>query len=209
MGDYFMKRSSCVLKIWVSRRLPSTLFNHSNLVKLHRINTSPEMISSFAFAILLSQVCRYGSPSCLGPPTDVGHYFGVSICWFLSAPTWCGQSCFEMFPDSKAHGANMEPTWVLSAPDGPHVGPMNLAIRVITVLSLPQMVPWWCALNMLKQECYFDAISITGCIGSCHFDNFRCSQWWKFHQNDKISVPVRVSLLTHNCRWSQQAFGRR
>ena len=32
-------------------------------------------------------------------------------------------------PDSKVHGANMEPTWVLSAPDGPHVGPVNLAIR--------------------------------------------------------------------------------
>ena len=27
------------------------------------------------------------------------------------------------------HGADMGPTWVLSAPDGPHVGPMNLAIR--------------------------------------------------------------------------------
>ena len=32
-------------------------------------------------------------------------------------------------PDSKVHGANMGPTWVLSAPDGPLVGPMNLAIR--------------------------------------------------------------------------------
>ena len=32
-------------------------------------------------------------------------------------------------PDSKFHGANMGSTWVLSAPDGPHVGPMNLAIR--------------------------------------------------------------------------------
>ena len=31
----------------------------------------------------------------------------------------------------KVHGANMGPTWVLSSPDGPHVGPMNLAIRVI------------------------------------------------------------------------------
>ena len=35
--------------------------------------------------------------------------------------------------DSKVHGANMGPTWVLSAPDGPHVGPMNLAIRGLTV----------------------------------------------------------------------------
>ena len=25
----------------------------------------------------------------------------------------------------------MGPTWVLSAPDGPHAGPMNLAIRVL------------------------------------------------------------------------------
>ena len=31
-------------------------------------------------------------------------------------------------PDSKVRGANMGPIWVLSAPDGPHVGPMNLAI---------------------------------------------------------------------------------
>ena len=34
------------------------------------------------------------------------------------------------YPDSKVHGAKMGPTWVLSAPDGPHVGLMNLAIRV-------------------------------------------------------------------------------
>ena len=38
-------------------------------------------------------------------------------------------SCYS---DSKIHGANMGPTWVLSAPDGPHVGPMNLAIREYT-----------------------------------------------------------------------------
>ena len=32
-------------------------------------------------------------------------------------------------PDSKVHRAIMGPLWVLSAPDGPCVGPMNLAIR--------------------------------------------------------------------------------
>ena len=32
-------------------------------------------------------------------------------------------------PDNQIHGANMGPTWVLSAPDGPLVGPTNLAIR--------------------------------------------------------------------------------
>ena len=30
-------------------------------------------------------------------------------------------------PDNKVCGANMGPTWVLSAPDGPQVGPINLS----------------------------------------------------------------------------------
>ena len=37
--------------------------------------------------------------------------------------------------DSLVHGANMGPTWVLSAPDGPHVGPMKLAIREVYQFS--------------------------------------------------------------------------
>ena len=45
----------------------------------------------------------------------------VPVKWFW---TICGYS------DSKVHGANMGPTWALSAPNGPHVGPKNLAIRV-------------------------------------------------------------------------------
>ena len=44
-----------------------------------------------------------------------------------------------MYPDSKVHGANMGPTWVLSAPDGPHVGPMNLAIRVYIITGIPNL----------------------------------------------------------------------
>ena len=36
---------------------------------------------------------------------------------------------YENTLDSKVYGANIGPTWDLSAPDGPHVVPMNLAIR--------------------------------------------------------------------------------
>ena len=43
-------------------------------------------------------------------------------------------------PDSKVHGTNMGPTWVLSAPDGLHVGPMNLAIRWCTFCDM--MAAW-------------------------------------------------------------------
>ena len=36
-----------------------------------------------------------------------------------------------MIPENKVPGANMRPTWDLSAPDGPHVGPRYLALRDI------------------------------------------------------------------------------
>ena len=58
------------------------------------------------------------------------HAFGVFIMPLLISPKLgkCNYS-LESNPDSKVHGANMGPTWVLSAPDGPHDGPTNLAIR--------------------------------------------------------------------------------
>ena len=46
-----------------------------------------------------------------------------------------------IIPDSKVRGANFGPTWVLSAPDGLHVGLMNLAI-VDTNAKLPNNI--WC-----------------------------------------------------------------
>ena len=41
----------------------------------------------------------------------------------------------DMVPDSKVHVANMGPTCVLSAPDGPRVGPMNVVIGVLSDYS--------------------------------------------------------------------------
>ena len=41
-------------------------------------------------------------------------------------------------PNSKVHGANM----VMSAPDGPHIGPMNLAIRDYQDDVNPTMHPY-------------------------------------------------------------------
>ena len=45
----------------------------------------------------------------------------------------------RVFLDSKVHGANMGPIWVLLAPDGRHVGPMNFVI-------------WVCALTTIKRH---------------------------------------------------------
>ena len=46
-------------------------------------------------------------------------------------------------PDSKVHGANMGPIWGRQDPGGPHVGPMNLAIREWS-LHLVSNLLWWC-----------------------------------------------------------------
>ena len=46
---------------------------------------------------------------------------------------------------AQVHGANVGPTWVLTAPDGPHAGPMNLAIRVgqrWLPLGWVSILPW-------------------------------------------------------------------
>ena len=42
------------------------------------------------------------------------------------------------YPDSKVHGTNMGPTWVLLAPGGSHVTPINLAICV-TLMDLIEL----------------------------------------------------------------------
>ena len=51
------------------------------------------------------------------------HSISKLICFLWNTFGWVN------IPDSKVHEANMGPIWVQSAPDGPHVGPMNLAIR--------------------------------------------------------------------------------
>ena len=45
----------------------------------------------------------------------------------------------------------------------------------------------------LKRKClHFGEIFITGYTGRCQ--NFQCSQWWKFRQNDDIFVSVNDGL---------------
>ena len=68
----------------------------------------------------------------------------------------------------------MGPTWVLSAPDGPHVGPMNLPIRDII---------WDESLCI-----YENAITFYPSFTHEHV-LFRCVLWREVHQPDVV-VPV-------------------
>ena len=70
------------------------------------------------------------------------------------------------FRDRKVHGANMGPTWVLSVPDGPHVGPMNLATRV--TVHPGQYVP------SLSSSCF------VRCIADRHDHVMTWKRYWPF-----------------------------
>ena len=63
-------------------------------------------------------------------------------------------------PDSKVHGANMGPTWVLSTPDRPHVGPLNLAIRAAQcrIWVVKRWAPWGSSNCWPHSYCVHDLI---------------------------------------------------
>ena len=67
----------------------------------------------------------------LRPRPKLCHDMEMSAGWHNESYV---KSLWWYIPDSKVHGANMGPTWVLSAPDGPHVGHMNFAIRLFAII---------------------------------------------------------------------------
>ena len=58
-------------------------------------------------------------------------------------------------PDNKVCVAHMGPTWVLSAPGGPHVGPMNLTIRVMSQPIIPNATRRYIRIFTLMAIIYF------------------------------------------------------
>ena len=77
---------------------------------------------------------------------------------------------------------------------------LNELIMVKRELLFLQCKRRWrrCGHPLKRKCCHFDDILITDCTESCHFDNFRCSQWLKFRQNDDISVSVSSPADSNN-----------
>ena len=112
-------------------------------------------------------------------------------------------------PDSKVHGTNTGPTWALSAADGPHVGPMNLAIRGAP--ASPQAADWW-----PSQPLYYGTlghlptiqlISTMSCdnmergpcedvSGELHCTRHKCN-WVIWLQSEMIHFQTRVKDRFH------------
>ena len=65
--------------------------------------------------------------------------------WWHSQPQLLAPN--KGHPGSKVHVTHMGPTRVLSAPGEPHVGPMNLALRAVSIL------PRLCEPGQTKMQC--------------------------------------------------------
>ena len=73
-------------------------------------------------------------------------------------------------PDSKVHGTNMGPTWVLSVSAGPHVGPINLALRdVMSWLNGCHSLRMWSSASVVTIKTLWRRASRSiSSVGSSH-----------------------------------------
>ena len=97
------------------------------LLGMFRVEQNGRYFLEHTFKCILLNECSvfwlhfYGSIS----PEPKLQWIHVITCHEGSIPA----NTRRLDPDSKVHGAYMGPTWGRQGPGGPHVGPMNLAIR--------------------------------------------------------------------------------
>ena len=96
---------------------------------------------------------------------------GEHVLYFVLIPSgvsWVG----GMHPESKVYGANMGPTWALSVPGGPHVGPINFAIRAATWKPISNWLAWL-DINFIYSDIAIDlCVSVyiqQYCLPLCYF----------------------------------------
>ena len=100
----------------------------------HGLITCPLYVGPF-FGNLVLNDSRFVSLT-WGKPTFLLVLIVSFYAWLFDCMLCNGWVFFWYIRESEVHGANMGPIWVLSSPDGPHVGPMNLAIRDVVLVII-------------------------------------------------------------------------
>ena len=138
--------ASCIC-CFLNRRNAQTINNSSHIIVYGRIWTYRVVESYLIAPIAYVDTCNwYGKLVCM---TNINLKFQCSIypavpfhpfnyASGIAKPPRChvyvnaALPLPKRFPDSKVHGASMGPIWGWQNPGGPHIGPMNLAIKVCT-----------------------------------------------------------------------------
>ena len=116
----------CTSQFWAygfSDVYRSFMSNKTTFTKYFLIQLISKLLGSFEI---------YWVRQCLVNFTGLAGIMNETV--YKTEPIFTGLG-HSKFPDNKVHGVNMGPTWVLSAQDGPHVGPMNPAIRVVLLFN--------------------------------------------------------------------------
>ena len=104
-------------------------------------------------------------------------------------------------PDNKVHWANMGPTWVLSAPDGPHVGPFEPCYQGWLACSLSPnvaMCQWYWLILDQVMNCGLTAASNHATkhwyiVSGMPRNTYKTSLLWKLSQ---YSCQIYLNLWT-------------
>ena len=64
----------------------------------------------------------------------------------------------RIIPDRNVHMAHMGPTWVLSAPGEPHVGPLSFAIRYTLYFSQFAVYKYYLGVSQSVIELYYSTL---------------------------------------------------
>ena len=147
VGSHFELRAVHPYWFWPGvppPRVSAVLWCMTSCPMLHGIMSNEEInnryhatISSSSVKLQKTVACCYGEY--LG---DIGFPLHRLFPGLYLSIEYIRKFGFGNIRDSKVHGANMGPNWVLSASDGPHVGPMNLAIRDLLLFSIQLATTW-------------------------------------------------------------------
>ena len=95
----------------------------------------------------------------------------------------------------------MGPTWVLSAPDGPHVGPLNLAFREVCIWQLSPHLPVVTSVQYAKwfkgSNLYFDMLVMKKLTNEA-FLSTTCGlidNWWEDRECWQLWLLLWVPLF--------------
>ena len=139
---------------------------------------------------------------------------------------WCPLNHFKgmLNPDSKDHGANMGPTWVLSAPGRPHVqyiprnmltvfallcfvvvihwlifpypsGLLHWHCGNLTIAPVPAKQPWWIWINT---SCEF---IMNDCITTTKQSTTKLCAYFLGYTVGPMNLAIRVYTLAWFSRW--------
>ena len=117
--------------VWISLKMSLTLFLRFELIIFqHLFIYSPgrRQVIIWTNGGYFTDACMRHSASTRWQCAKKGFHTITRNLEAVSLSAYLLVSFSQLDPASKVYGANMGPTWVLSAPDGSHVGPINFAI---------------------------------------------------------------------------------